>query len=120
MIRYINCFRKKAGMTDEEFRQFWCNAEYNELVNEVALLSGATRHAKNLTLKVEATQRLIHDRGMGAPYDAVLEYWWQDAAQLMPLYESPEAKALLDRVSEYQNQFIDLTGSTAFFTEDDS
>ena len=119
MIRYINCFRKKPGMSDEEFRKYWCNDRFNELVKQVAALSNAARYAKNLTLKVQATEQLIKDRGIGEPYDGVLEYWWQDASQLMERYRLPEAIALFEEMSQYQKQFIDLSSSTAFFTEDD-
>jgi len=120
VIRYINCFRKKPGMSDEEFRKYWCNDSFNKLVTEVAALSNAVRHAKNLALRVQATEQLIQDRGIGEPYDGLIEYWWQDASQLMEKYQSPEAAALLKEMSEYQAQFIDLSRSTAFFTEDDS
>jgi hypothetical protein len=68
---------------------------------------------------VQATEQLIEDRGIGAPYDAVLEYWWHDASQLMEKYRLPEAIALFEAMSEYQKQFIDLSRSTAFFTEGD-
>lgn len=120
MIRYINCFRKKPGMSDEEFRKYWCSDEFNQLVSRVVELSNALRYAKNLTLRVQATERLIEDRGIGEPYDGVLEYWWQDASKLMDTYQSPQAVALLGEMSEYQQQFIDLSRSTAFFTEHDS
>ncbi len=120
MIRYINCFRKKPGMSDENFRRYWCSAEFNDLVTKVSSLSNAVRHAKNLSLRVQATERLIEDRGIGEPYDAVLEYWWRDAGQLMERYQSVEARDLFEKMTDYQNQFIDLSRSTAFFTEDDS
>jgi hypothetical protein len=119
VIRYINCLRKKPGMSDAEFRKYWCNDRFNELVGQVAALSSAVRHAKNLALRVQATERLIQDRGIGEPYDGLIEYWWQDASQLMDKYQSPEVAALLQDMSAYQAQFIDLSRSTAFFTEDD-
>ena len=120
MIRYINCFRKKPGMSDEEFRKYWCNERFNELVGQVAALSNAARHTKNLALKVQATEQLIEDRGIGEPYDGILEYWWEDASQLMEKYQSPEAAALFEEIRQYQQQFIDLSRSTAFFTEYDT
>lgn len=119
MIRYINCFRKNPDMSDEEFRRFWCSDHYNELVRELVKRSKAARYSKNLTLQVEATQKLIEDRGIGEPYDAVLEYWWDNAGRLMSFYESEEAHKLFQEMSDYQKRFIDLSRSTAFFTEDD-
>lgn len=119
MIRYINCFRKKAGLTDAEFRQYWSSTEFDKLVDRVVAFYGAERHAKNLALKVQATDELIDARGIGEPYDAVLEYWWNDARHLQERYESPEARLLFEEMGNYQAQFIDMSRSTAFFMEDD-
>lgn len=118
MIRYINCFRKKSGVSAEEFREYWNSAEYSELIEKIAAFYQAARYAKNLTLKVEMGQKLISDRGMSEPYDGIIEYYWDNAQQLSALYESPEAQALAGQISKYQGEFIDLALSTAFFTED--
>lgn len=118
VIRYINCFRKKPGISDDEFRRYWRDDRFNELINRIVALSDADRYAKNLALKVQATEQLIEDRGIGEPYDGVLEYWWQDASELMAKYQSPEAMTLFREMSEYLKQFIDMSRSTAFFTED--
>ena len=119
MIRYINCFRKKAGVSAEEFREYWNGSEYNELIEKIAAFYQAERYAKNLTLQVEMGQKLINDRGMSEPYDGIIEYYWDSAHQLSSLYESPEAQALGGQIGKYQSEFIDLSRSTAFFTEDD-
>ena len=118
MIRYLNCFRKKQDLSDEEFRHYWNSEEFHKLVEKVAGLYAAESYAKNLALKVQATYELIEARGIGEPYDAVLEYWWNDARDLQEKYESPEARSLFEEMKNYQAQFIDLSRSTAFFTED--
>jgi len=118
MIRYINCFRKKSDISAEEFREYWCGTEYDELIEKLAAFYEAVRYAKNLTLKVEMGQKLLSDRGMGEPYDGIIEYYWDNAHQLSALYETPEARTLGEQVNKYQSGFIDLTRSTAFFTED--
>ena len=118
MIRYLNCFRKKQDLSDEEFRHYWNSEEFQKLVEKVAGLYAAESYAKNLALKVQATYELIDARGIGEPYDAVLEYWWKDAHDLQEKYESPEARLLFEEMKNYQAQFIDLSHSTAFFTED--
>ena len=120
MIRYINCFRKKPDVSAEEFREYWNGAEYNELIAKIAAFYQAVHYAKNLTLKVEMGQKLLSDRGLSEPYDGIIEYYWDNAHQLSTLYESPEAQALGAQMEKYQNDFIDLSRSTAFFTEDDS
>jgi hypothetical protein len=119
VIRYLNCFRKKADLSDEEFRHYWDSAEFNKLVERVAGLYEVERYAKNLVLKVQATYELIEARGIGEPYDAVLEYWWIDARDLQEKYASPEARSLFEEMKNYQAQFIDMSRSTAFFTVDE-
>jgi hypothetical protein len=47
----------------------------------------------------------------------VLELFWEDASQLMGLYDTPEGQALREKITDYENQFIDGSRSTAFFTE---
>jgi len=120
MIRYINCFRKKSGVSAEEFREYWNSTEYKELIERIAAFYQAVRYAKNLTLRVEMGQKLISDRGMSEPYDGIIEYYWDNAHQLSTLYETPEARTLGEQIGKYQNEFIDQSRSTAFFTEDDS
>jgi hypothetical protein len=120
MIRYINCFRKKSDISEEEFREYWCGKEYDELIEKVAAFYRAVRHAKNLTLKVEMGQKLLSDRSMSEPYEGIIEYYWDNAHQLSALYETPEARTLGEQVGKYQSEFIDLSRSTAFFTEDGS
>jgi hypothetical protein len=120
MIRYINCFRKKSGVSAEEFREYWNGAEYNELIETIAAFYQAARYAKNLTLKVEMGQKLLSDRGMSEPYDGIIEYYWDNAHQLSALYETPQAQTLGEQIGKYQSEFIDPSRSTAFFTEDDS
>ena len=117
MIRYIKCIRKKSDISDEEFRAFWNAPEYEDLSQQLVTLTKPVRYSRNLALKVEATQRLIADREFIDPFDAVIELWWEDASQLMVLYETPEAQQLRQAIVDYENQLIDKSRSTAFFTE---
>ena len=117
MIRYIKCIRKKSDISDEEFRVFWNAPEYEDLNQQLVTLTKPVRYSRNLALKVEATQRLIADREFIDPFDAVIELWWEDASQLMVLYETPEAQQLRQTIVDYENQLIDKSRSTVFFTE---
>jgi len=117
VIRYINCFRKLPELSDEDFRDYWQGAEYDDLIKEVSKLTGALRYTRNLTLKVDMGEELLADRGLSQPYDGILEYYWENASHLPKAYESPDARELLERMSRFQADFIDLANSTAFFTE---
>ena len=117
MIRHIKCIRKNPDLSDEEFRTFWNAPEYEDLNQQLVTLTKSIRHTRNLALKVAATQRIIADREFIDPFDAVIEVWWEAASQLMELYDTPEAQQLRKIISDYENQFIDTSRSTAFFTE---
>ena len=117
MIRHIKCIRKKPDLSDQEFRAFWNAPEFEDLNQQVATLAKAVRYSRNLALKVEATHRIIDDRGFVDPFDAVIEFVWDDASHLMKLYDTPEAQELREKIADFENQFIDRSRSTAFFTE---
>jgi hypothetical protein len=55
--------------------------------------------------------------GTGKPYDGIIEVWWDSAKELIAINESPEAEVLKDKISEYEDQFIDQSLSKIFFTE---
>jgi len=120
MIRYINCIRKNADISLEEFREYWCGPEYKELLDKVASYYQATRYSRNLTLKVGMADRLISDRGLGEPYDGTIEFYWENAQPLSALYDSPQAQTLAEQINKFQSVFIDLSRSTAFFTESET
>ena len=117
MIRYINCFRKHPDLSDADFRDYWQSAEFDELIKKVGDLTRARRHSKNLTLQVDIGESLLEERGLAHPYDGTVEYYWDNAAHLQDIHASQEAQALIEQVRRFQSQFIDLAGSTAFFTE---
>lgn len=117
MIRYINCFRKLPELSDEDFRDYWQGAEFDDLIKQVCTLTSALRCTRNLTLKVHMGEELVADRGLLQPYDAILEYYWDSASHLPKIYASQEARELSERMNHFQADFIDLKHSTAFFTE---
>ena len=117
MIRYIFCVRKRADRSDEEFRRYWRNPRFDALIQRVVEDSGARRFSKTLTLRVEANLEMMRTRGTAEPFDAVLEYWWDKAANLMELIDTAEGKRLLEEMRAYQAEFIDPAASRIFFTE---
>ena len=117
MIRYINCFRKAPDISNEDFREFWQGAEFDELIQKIVVLTNAVRHNKSLTLQVSMGDNLVSERGLAQPYDGILEYYWENAHHLPEVYATEEARTLSEQISRYQSQFIDLANSTAFFTE---
>ena len=117
VIRFINCIRKRADLTPEQFRHHWADPRFDAIIQQVVEYTGATGHAKNLTLIVSANDLIRKWRDAGEPYDGVLEYWWADASRLHSLINTPRCNLLLQDMLEFQSRFVDLGGSRAFFTE---
>lgn len=117
MIRYINCVKRRPDISVEQFRQFWNSREFTDLINQVVETTGAKRFSKSATLIIEANTQIQQQRGSGEPFDGILEYWWDKASHLGELFAKPEAKDLVQKMLNYQKQFIDMPKTAAFFTE---
>jgi len=50
------------------------------------------------------------------PFDATIEYWWDNAAAL-PNKDMPEMQDWLHRMNEFQRKFIDFNQSSLFITD---
>lgn len=117
MIRFVNCVKRKSGMTIVDFRRHWDDPQFEALIKRVASLTGAVRYARHATLNVAANEMVMDARGGREPYDGVIEYWWENAARLFRDLATREGHELMLEMASYQRQFVDFPGSTAFFTE---
>lgn len=109
MIRFINCIRKRPDMTSEQFRQFWGDPKFGAIIQGVVGHTGATGHAKNLTLIVSANELMQERRGGSAqPFDGVLEYWWDNSSQLNTVLHTPQCDLLMKSMLEYQKNSLTL------------
>lgn len=117
MVRLINCTRRRADVSVEEFRKYWQEEKFDTLLRKLVKIYRLERYAKNLTLAIEANIIIFQERQGQEPYDGILEYWWPEGVDPMTIYESFEGQSLFKEVTEYQKQFIDHTQSAVFFTE---
>jgi len=118
MIRFINCFRRRADVSPEEFRRYWNDPKFGALVDRIVKVTGAKHSARNLSLQLpEINEQLARERGQEEPFDGVLEYWWDNARDLMGSVASPEGEQALAEMQRFQEPFVDFARSRAFFTE---
>jgi hypothetical protein len=117
MIRLIGCIKCRDDVSIEEFRHYWYSPVFDELQERVARVLGAKRFQHSLTLDVEANDLIMEERGLAEPFDGLIEYWWEQARDVLRLAESPEGRSALQDMREYQAQFVDFAHSHAFFTE---
>ena len=117
MIRLITCVRKKKSMSYQDFRQYWESSAFSELMDKAVAVLKPNRHDRNLSLQVGANVKLMESRGSEEPYEGVIEWWWESAAQLGPLLDTPQAQGLILEMRAFQEQFVDFASSPSFFTE---
>jgi len=117
MIRLITCIRKKKDMSYQDFRQNWESPAFSELMGKAVAVLRPARHAHNLSLQVGANIKIMESRGSDEPYEGIIEWWWESAAQLEPLLDTPQAQGVILEMRAFQEQFVDFSSSPSFFTE---
>ena len=116
MIRFIHCMKRRPELTVAEFREYWNSPEFADLTNKIVELLGAVSIMHNLTFNIELNNQMMKERGAEEPYDAIMEAWFESAADLYKL-DSEEANQLFAEMTAYQEKFVDFHASKRFFTE---
>jgi len=99
-------------------KSFGDDPRFSALVERIVKATGAKRSARNLSLQLpDINERLTKERGQEEPFDGVLEYWWDNARDLLTVLASPEGEQLLAEMQRFQESFVDFARSRAFFTE---
>ena len=114
MINFIQCVRRKPGLPLTEFRAAW--QEYGKIARELAEEVGATRLSLSSTLAVDANLSLMADRGVFGPFDGVLEMRLESAPAVIERLGRPGVREQLEALQKHQEEFMDLAGSSFFFT----
>jgi hypothetical protein len=118
MIKFVQCIRRKPGLTKQEFREQW--SEYREKVKAVAEASGAVRSVLSVALAVEQNLEIMQSRGTKAPYDGMVELWWERGNDVVAFLESGSGDEVLDDLRRAQEAFMDLPNCTFFFASEDA
>ncbi len=117
MIRLVYCINRREDISIEEFRDFWNDRQLSELYKEYSRIFRPIQIMRNLVLKVPMNPTISERKDMGKPYDGVIEIWWDSAKELIAINETTEAKDIRQRITEYEDKFVDRVRSTVFFTE---
>jgi hypothetical protein len=117
MIRLVYCVSRREDVPIEDFRRFWNDKHFSDLYREYAEVYKTKGIKKNLVLKVPMNSTIWEKQGTRKPYDGVIEVSWDSAKELVELFNTPEADELRRKIGEYEEQFIDKSRSSVFFTE---
>jgi len=118
MIKFVQCIRRKPGLTKQEFREHW--VAYGEKVKAVAAASDATQSVLSVALAVEQNLEIMQNRGTKAPYDGMVELWWERGNDVVAFLESGAGDKILDDLRRAQEAFMDLPNCTFFFASEET
>lgn len=118
MIKFVQCIRRKPGLTKQQFREQW--VEYGEKVKAVAAASDASRAVLSVALAVERNLEIMQSRGTKAPYDGMVELWWERGNDVVAFLDSGAGDKILDELRHVQEAFMDLPNCTFFFASEEA
>ena len=118
MVKFVQCVRRKPGLSKQEFREEW--VRYGELVKEIAGASQAGRYTLSTALQVDQNLDIMQSRGTKAPYDGMVEIWWDQGAGVVAFMQTAVGNEMIDGLRLSQEKFMDLPNSTFFFASEDA
>jgi hypothetical protein len=117
MIKFVQCIRRKHGLSKQEFREAW--VAYGEEVKAVAEASDAMRTVFSMALPVEQNLDIMQSRGTKAPYDGMVEVWWERDNDIVAFLHSGAGDKVIDDLRRAQEAFMDLPNCTFFFASEE-
>jgi hypothetical protein len=114
MITFVQCVRRRQGMSDADFQAHW--VRYWEEMQRLAAASRAIRCEASRVLKVPANLALMADRATGEPFDGLVEISWRNGVEALQDVARPEAKEPMAAMQTHQAEFVDLARSSFLFT----
>ena len=114
MIRLEFALRRKAGMSREDFQQYWREV-HGPLVARHSVTLGIHRYIQLHTVDDPINDGFAAARGGMEPiYDGVAELWWKSPADLAAA-ATPAGAAAMDELLQDEKKFIDLPNSPMWF-----
>lgn len=111
MIRLVFALRRKAGMSLQEFQDYWRN-RHGPLVAGHATDLNILRYVQTHTIEGSANEAAQRARGDMEPhYDGVAELWWETEAALEAAVASDAGHAAGAALLADEQRFIDLPNS---------
>jgi uncharacterized protein (TIGR02118 family) len=114
----VACVRRRSDLSYEEFSRYWRDDHRKLVVENVSALN-VRRYAQNHLIARDFGVGLAQSRGMDTDhYDGVLELWWDDIATFTTAFASQEGQAASALFADDEANFIDLSRSKVFLTEE--
>ena len=118
MIRITFLLRRQAGLSRDDFQDYW-RRSHGPLVASHAEALQALRYVQVHTLDDPANAAMAEARGgMEAPYDGVAELWFEHREALAASFADPAGRAAGAALLEDEARFIDLPNSPVWLAHE--
>jgi uncharacterized protein (TIGR02118 family) len=117
MIKLVFCVRRRSDLSVDDFKRYWIE-NHAPLVKRHAAALGAKRYVQSHTVEDDTNAALRASRGATEAFDGIAEVWWDSRDALTVGLSRPEGRAAGDELLEDERNFIDLSRSSLFLTEE--
>lgn len=118
MIKMVFCVKRLSTVSKEAFYEYWLN-QHGPLVKSLSIDLGLRKYVQSHTRQEELGAALSSARGMKQKgFDGIAELWWDSFETLEKILSSEPGQAASALLAKDEAKFIDLEGSTIFFTEE--
>lgn len=112
-VKVLFCLRRRAGMTAEEFRQYWRH-EHGPLGASLAEVLGAERYVQNHPVEGPLNDALRTARGTPLPFDGVAELWFPGVEALEASLADRASRRAARVLRDDEAAFVDAAASPIF------
>jgi uncharacterized protein (TIGR02118 family) len=118
MIKLVFAIRRRAGISEAEFRRYW-REDHAALVTRHAETLRIRRYVQTHTVEPALGDSLAAARGSNSGrYDGLAELWWDSLQDMIEVSASVAGEqASLELIADEQ-RFIDLSASAIWMGEE--
>ncbi len=118
MIRLVTLLKRRDDVSADDFMTFWNGEEVNAAVESAVALYKPVKWQRARALNIAMHDEVQEKLGRGEPFDAVLEYWWENAGDIVEIFRSEAGQAQSAAMRALLAPYINQAESSTFFTED--
>jgi uncharacterized protein (TIGR02118 family) len=116
MVKIVTLIKRKAGMSKEDFSEYWANVHAPLAMSEKGP-PGFRRYAQVDRLRTPVVGEAGFEHLQDAEFDGIAEMWfddWDSLNDCLTFFFGDEGKA----VREDMDKFVDLESAVMYFGED--
>ncbi len=112
MVKLMACLRRKSGMSEEAFRQYWKDT-HGPLVKSVTEFS---RYVRKYIQSHTSQDSISFFPPQATPaYDGIAELWFESTSEMQKAFAEPR---YMEIIRPDEQKFIDLPNSVFFVVDE--